>query len=88
MPPKDAKYDQHYQMIAESSRSDERYVIKFYDNPVEYTGKPVLNADPDEKTPGRFNFDIHHPADFRGSGRQFNVRDIEYMRKIAEDANV
>ncbi len=79
---KDAKYEKHYQMIAESSKTGEKYVIKFRDDPVEYSGAPVLKPGADPSQTDRFHIKNLEPVEFQDSDPVFNIDRIEYMRKL------
>lgn len=79
---KDAKYEQHYQLIAESTHTNEQYLIKFKNNPVEYTGNPNLNIDNDKKNTDSFYIKNLDPSEYDEKVPMFNISEIQYMRKI------
>lgn len=81
----DLKYEQHYQMIAAASKSNEQYVIKFWNNPIELTGSPDFVQHPSIEQPDRFVLKIRDSEDpDEEISSEFEISQIEYMRKIGE----
>jgi hypothetical protein len=79
MSEKEDKARKYYEMIAQNVQKGEPYVIKFKNDPVHYSGIPVLDMTSEKE--GLFSFQILEPEHNKGMVKK-SMEDIESIERL------